>query len=564
MDIPPIEKLSISNTFNEQSYTELLESWPFRIATTKRKGRHAIAKQDLQAGTIVLLERATSFIILSPYVSNTCCYCLKSVPTSRSKNFACQHCSFACYCSSACATKDRSRHQLECKLLSNSVTRIHQQCSVDLDLLRIILGLLVQRVLDSKRTEKYHVVEGCRQTPFEFSEGLVSNSEAFSAEWKTCITKAMTMLRELLPNEMRIPVEDMVLLAGRINSNSHGFGDPFESTNRDIAFGLCPISSIFNHSCEPNCTFVGNPFGILTVRTLRPIKKGEELCFSYVDLYQGRDDRRHDLATTKFFYCECDRCGKKDSVLPKTHKDVYLDGVVCKDCGKGVMISEKLNAKEDEVRTCSLSCGGSTKVTEKEFNEIQMNATRDFSNAYQHIRERNYGEARKALEAFMDKYESSKILHPFHYHLFNALIPLMNCCNYQEDLEASIKYNRLILKKMEESSVYPPNYPEVSDFWFSLGETMEKLAQKLIAAAKVADKKSGSKSKSKKGKSGAKKVKKATTSKEEGDDEGDELDPREILKQAKEVYERCSAIRLVCVGDKHPKFLEAYKKVLSL
>ena len=49
-------------------------------------------------------------------------------------------------------------------------------------------------------------------------------------------------------------------LAAIINANAHGSGAA-NSSNTDRGLGLYPALSMLNHSCRPNCAFVGN--GIL-------------------------------------------------------------------------------------------------------------------------------------------------------------------------------------------------------------------------------------------------------------------------------------------------------------
>ena len=63
--------------------------------------------------------------------------------------------------------------------------------------------------------------------------------------------------------------------------------------------GVC--SSLTVALCRP-----GAPGGCLTIRAIKPIKEGDELCFGYIDLYQDVTARRTELEETKHFLCECE------------------------------------------------------------------------------------------------------------------------------------------------------------------------------------------------------------------------------------------------------------------
>jgi len=52
-------------------------------------------------------------------------------------------------------------------------------------------------------------------------------------------------------------------------------------TKRKAAMALGYVS-MYNHSFEPNCAYeMDYEYQIMTIRTIRAVKKGEELCFSY-------------------------------------------------------------------------------------------------------------------------------------------------------------------------------------------------------------------------------------------------------------------------------------------
>lgn len=54
-----------------------------------------------------------------------------------------------------------------------------------------------------------------------------------------------------------------------------------------------------NHSCSPNCEVNDN----LDIITIKPVKKGEELCFDYCITYEGEEPGEWNSTWT--FACKC-------------------------------------------------------------------------------------------------------------------------------------------------------------------------------------------------------------------------------------------------------------------
>ena len=94
------------------------------------------------------------------------------------------------------------------------------------------------------------------------------------------------------------------------------------SNGQPVGLGLFPITSLMNHSCDPNCVHhfsieTEHPKALhsppkLVMRALRDIVAGEELTYSYVDLYQSTKSRRKQLSQAYFFNCDCVRCRSAD------------------------------------------------------------------------------------------------------------------------------------------------------------------------------------------------------------------------------------------------------------
>ncbi|KAJ7282930.1 hypothetical protein C8J57DRAFT_1297014 [Mycena rebaudengoi] len=99
-----------------------------------------------------------------------------------------------------------------------------------------------------------------------------------------------------------------------LRSNAIGISIPTPANPGSFSMGHNGVfleMSRFNHSCSPNISHRFDPRSFtLSVHTLRPITKGEELVHSYLDLPSTitRQDRRTRLKELCHFECRCDAC----------------------------------------------------------------------------------------------------------------------------------------------------------------------------------------------------------------------------------------------------------------
>ena len=90
---------------------------------------------------------------------------------------------------------------------------------------------------------------------------------------------------------------------------------------------MFPKCALMNHSCLPNCHFIGAAEPeTMSVRTLSPLRPGDELTVAYVDVLESRDIRREELLRGKYFSCECTRCSTPRDA------DVQLGMMCCGAC----------------------------------------------------------------------------------------------------------------------------------------------------------------------------------------------------------------------------------------
>ena len=91
--------------------------------------------------------------------------------------------------------------------------------------------------------------------------------------------------------------------------------------------GMYLVQSHMNHSCIPNVAIeYGNTKAQyrIVVRALRDIKKGDQLCETYVNPRWNKETRVNYLDKTYMFKCKCERCEKDIPLTDQLRKEMRL------------------------------------------------------------------------------------------------------------------------------------------------------------------------------------------------------------------------------------------------
>ncbi|KAI9257238.1 hypothetical protein BDA99DRAFT_584955 [Phascolomyces articulosus] len=523
-------------------YEQVMQKYPVFLRNTRAKGRHATANKQLEEGTALCLEQGTAFVVRSEYIDQHCHVCLNSLITK----MMCSDCRKVYYCSKDCLERDDT-HTLVCSTLVQ-VDSIARATDVDPDLLRLITLLLARRQRDNEAATNTNgdgkdngesdqkSKQTLTPTPFWCTNDLLSHRNLTNPAFIHVVKEAGQRLLSEMPESMQIPVDDLITLACRINSNAHGLGDN-EARNTDVALGLFPVSALFfNHACNPNCAFVGLQNGRLTHRTIRPVQRDEELTVSYIDLYASRDERRQDLLGSKHFWCKCKRCTSPMD----TSVDRFLQSTVCKTCHEDVYVIPP-SSLDDLTHGKSMEPSGEWKCAKcgstasaQSISATIQQAQQLYTEGMMAIRkQRDYSRARAKLETLVTtkKIETQSVkggdLHPRNAIRFNASIPLMNCLRHNQDINAAINVNRYIIETMEAHAKenLPRNTPEISDFWQNLGELCELMASKNSDRAAL---------------------------------------NKRWKKEAREAFDHAARVRAVVFGPDHPKTVAVMKLASSV
>ncbi|GMI06441.1 hypothetical protein TrRE_jg3433 [Triparma retinervis] len=145
------------------------------------------------------------------------------------------------------------------------------------------------------------------------------------------------------------------------NFNAHNY--TFASTSIPHS-GLFHVASKFEHSCCPN-VHGSTSTSSMVYLALSPLPVGTYVASSYLGpaLHLPLQDRREELMETKYFHCQCERCGGRDHCRPLFCALPTCEGVmlmcgrtekwICGEC-EGVVdgdsdVIEEREAKEGEL-----------------------------------------------------------------------------------------------------------------------------------------------------------------------------------------------------------------------
>lgn len=120
----------------------------------------------------------------------------------------------------------------------------------------------------------------------------------------TVLSNALNCSREYIRSYLgSIDPELLCLYCAKFMQNA------FNCNNPMILFK----GALFNHSCQPNVTFIYDKQSAYFI-TLRQIKKGEEICDHYTDLRRSITDSHYFLKHQYGFVCKCNGTKNAESI----------------------------------------------------------------------------------------------------------------------------------------------------------------------------------------------------------------------------------------------------------
>jgi hypothetical protein len=244
------------------------------IIGTRVKGRAAVAKRHIRAGTIVVLEKPLAYV---PFPGSS----LVPDPATRKNHRL-------------------SEGEERVKMLPRQLSSTGDGSSFGGNL--CILAARCYDASNSSTFEKERFSLLCDHIGHAKTNKHIEGLEE-------CANIALA----LIPSSARSAVAPELLecraIICRLACNLFTIVDDFQN---EAGVGCYPYAALLNHSCAPNCIQRFDSHGNITLRTNTDVSKGEELCISYIDTAMPTWYRQRELFQGYYFNCQCPRCCRTD------------------------------------------------------------------------------------------------------------------------------------------------------------------------------------------------------------------------------------------------------------
>ena len=203
------------------------------------------------------------------------------------------------YCSRECQIFDWKKfHKFECKIYAAHADKLQE------DDFRMALRLaLVLANRPEDFTRKFKLMDG--------EERSFQDMESHSSEMMQDLKRVLPIGATLaLLQSLGVPinVRNVIISISRIAINSFLIKDTYFDAIGDAVY---IEASIFDHSCEPNASYVFDG-PKMQVRAIKSIHFNETVYINYVVCEQSRSARQALLLDNYYFTCECTRCAREE------------------------------------------------------------------------------------------------------------------------------------------------------------------------------------------------------------------------------------------------------------
>ncbi|KAJ1962619.1 hypothetical protein GGI12_002546 [Dipsacomyces acuminosporus] len=304
-----------------------------------KKGKGVFAARDFDRGTHVFEETPFAWYprwdtVSARYHAGSdfeCQLCAREIDqssgrSSRLRPAKCSRCSVR-FCSVLCKNEAESRfHRIECPKNNPHFVHLANACLKDMwgapmgaarAIERVLLefergteqGKLAWESLKAFATVRADVMDKARNGAAWF---LLEHER--EQQWENVYD---LMKKALCPPPAECGLQAFDKIPKKILNELFSYNEWLNLIGKyslnDQNGGFYLLQSCLNHSCDPNCVCVHPNDGKYraTIKTLRPIKAGEEMTITYVNPRDGFAARQKELRDWYMFECKCDRCLKE-------------------------------------------------------------------------------------------------------------------------------------------------------------------------------------------------------------------------------------------------------------
>ncbi|XP_037049522.1 SET domain-containing protein DDB_G0283443-like [Bradysia coprophila] len=285
------------------------ENWPCMsdVVEVRRNvefGRHMVAKCDIPAGKIILLEE--NFMMVKNNDEPLCYTCFRN----QANFIPCAKCSVVIFCSTECMDRNTT-HKFECGTFFHT---LHIE-----DKFQIKLILLAIELFDSAENLMKFVDEILAEDPSKLPAALHDAKSKYHFFLKLGKVPPTTFditseTYKICRNVMAIPkIGDLFNTTEKQRFITHLVAHHFLATNNNT-YGdesnttVALVLSMLNHSCSPNLHNYAVRHKRCSV-TIRPVKKGQQLFTTYLtDGEKPLEQRQKELKQWWGFECKCEYC----------------------------------------------------------------------------------------------------------------------------------------------------------------------------------------------------------------------------------------------------------------
>uniref|UniRef100_A0A336KY89 Protein-lysine N-methyltransferase SMYD4 n=1 Tax=Culicoides sonorensis TaxID=179676 RepID=A0A336KY89_CULSO len=350
----------ISNSLKVNDFLE--------IAYNKLEGRHAVCRQKIEAGDLLLQESPYASVLAEAFCLSHCQNCFKRTTVP----IACDNCRDVIFCSQNCKGEGMNFHQFECGLLksiwkckSNLATHLSIRLITSKDPESLITNRNIKHLNGNENGESIKSgnsnSNGHVDDNFSKLYSLLTHEKEFSKEkifefmlmakfQLECLKVGGYLENKYLAYEnyfASLLYQNILIL----HFNAHEIFELQKDNQQDPGKTVCigaaiyPFLAQFNHSCDPTTVryFDGNR---VIIRATRNIYPNEQISENYGPIFtqEPQQERKLQLKEKYKFECQCDACSNNWPLL-KEMQDKSVP-IKCQgnngNCGTILTCNEKI------------------------------------------------------------------------------------------------------------------------------------------------------------------------------------------------------------------------------